>query len=155
MKSHVACWLIYQLTCATTSALQTRNSALSFEIEYQQLHQIQELCYYSENKAKIVLSFSLTAIKYFHAKLHPTNICSVTGRLFVGIIQARCFCCLLDNNFRIFSRYLCVFACFDRKISAFFFFKYSITRCKSISLSIKYCGVELRDLRMSQQHFDQ
>lgn len=154
MKSHVACWLINQLTCATTSALQTRNSALSFEMEYQQLHQIQELCYYSENKAKIVLSFSLTAIKYFHAKLHPTNICSMTGRLFVGIIQARCFCCLLDNNFRIFSRYLCVFACFDRKISAFFF-KYSITRCKSISLSIKYCGVELRDLRMSQQHFDQ
>ena len=121
MKSHVACWLINQLTCATTSALQTRNSALSFEMEYEQLHQIQELCYYSENKAKIVLSFSLTAIKYFHAKLHPTNICSVTGRLFVGIIQARCFCCLLDNNFRIFSRYLCVFACFDRKISAFFF----------------------------------
>lgn len=155
MKSHVACWLINQLTCATTSALQTRNSALSFEMEYQQLHQIQELCYYSENKAKIVLSFSVTAIKYFHAKLHPTNICSVTGRLFVGIIQARCFCCLLDNNFRIFSRYLCVFAFFDRKISAFFFFKYSITRCKSISLSIKYCGVELRDLRMSQQHFDQ
>ena len=91
MKSHVAYWLINQLTCATTSALQTRNSALSFEMEYQQLHQIQELCYYSENKAKIVLSFSLTAIKYFHAKLHPTNICSMTGRLFVGIIQARCF----------------------------------------------------------------
>ena len=92
------------------------------------------MCYYPENKSKIALSLSLTGIEHFHAELPKTNICCVTRRLSVGIIQARCSCCLLYDNFRTICRSLWLFACFDRKVSAFFF---SITTCKSTSLSIE------------------
>ena len=68
----------------------------------------------------MVISLSLTAIEHLYAELRQTNICGVTRRLFIGIVKARCSCCLLDNNFRIFWRSLCLFACFDRKVSAFF-----------------------------------
>ena len=91
------------------------------------------MCYYPENKSKIALSLSLTGIEHFHAELPKTNICCVTRRLSVGIIQARCSCCLLYNNFRTICRSLWLFACFHRKVSAFF----SITTCKSTSLSIE------------------
>ena len=99
---------------------------------------LKKRCYYSENKTKIMLSLSLTAIEHFHAELHQTNTCGATRGLFVGIIQARCSCCLLNNNFRIFWRSLCEIDCFDRKIPALFF-KHSRTTCKSTSLSIKCC----------------
>ena len=92
------------------------------------------MCYYPENKSKIALSLSLTGIEHFHAEVPKTNICCVTQRLSVGMIQARCSSCLLYNNFRIICRSLSLFACFDRKVSAFFF---SITTCKSTSLSIE------------------
>ena len=76
----------------------------------------------------------VTAIEHFHAELRKTSICCVTHRLSVGIIQARCSCCLLDNNFIIICRPLWLFASFDR-----IFFKHSITTCKSTSLSIECC----------------
>ena len=63
-----------------------------------------------------MLSLPITAIEHFH----------VTRGLFVGIIQARCSCCLPDYNFRMFCRSLCLFAYFDRKASTFFFFFRSI-----------------------------
>ena len=85
------------------------------------------------------MSLSLTAIEHFHAELSKTNICCVTRRLYLGIIQARCSCCLLDNNFIIICRSLWLFASFDRKVSTFFFFKHSLTTCKSTSLSIECC----------------
>ena len=85
-----------------------------------------------------MLSLSITAIEHFYAELRRTNICCVTRRLSVGIIPARCSCCLLDNNFRIISRFPWLFSCFDRKVSAFFF-KHSITTRKSTSLSIECC----------------
>ena len=85
-----------------------------------------------------MLSLSLTAIEHFHAELPKTNICCVTRRLFVGIIQARRSCCLLNNNFRIICRSLWLFASFGRKVSAFFL-KHSIITCKSTSLSIECC----------------
>ena len=84
-----------------------------------------ELCYYLEDKIKTVLSLSLTAIEHFHAELRKTNICCVTRRLYLGIIQARCSCCLLDNNFIIICRSLWLFASFDRKVSTFFFQAFS------------------------------
>ena len=62
----------------------------------------------------------------------------MTRKLSVVIIQARCLCFLLDNNFRIICRSIRLFACFDRKVSAFFF-KHSATTCKSTSLSIECC----------------
>ena len=62
----------------------------------------------------------------------------MTRRLSIVIIQARCLCFLLDNNFRIICRSIRLFACFDRKVSAFFF-KHSVTTCKSTSLSIECC----------------
>ena len=68
-----------------------------------------------------MLSLSLTAIEQFHVELRQTNMCYVTRRLSVGIIQARCSCCLQDDNFRIVCRSLWLFACFGRKVSAFFF----------------------------------
>ena len=92
------------------------------------------MCYYPDNKRKIALSLSLTGIEHFHAELPKTNICCVTRRLSVGIIQALCSCCLLYNNFRTICRSLWLFVCLDRKVSAFFF---SITTCKSTSLSIE------------------
>ena len=93
------------------------------------------MCYYPENKSKIALSLSLTGVEPFYAELPKTNICCVTHRLSVGMIQARCSCCLLYNNFIIICRSLSLFACFDRKVSALFFF--FITTCKSTSLSIE------------------
>ena len=53
------------------------------------------------------------------------------------VVQARCSCCLLNSNFRICCRYLCLFFCFDRKY--LYFFKHSITTYKSTSLSIECC----------------
>ena len=66
-----------------------------------------------------------------------TNICGVTLRLFIGIIQGRCSCCLLDNNFRIFCRSLFVFAGFNSMMSAFF--KHYLTTCKLTSLLVECC----------------
>ena len=114
------CWLTYKFPVLQLRLLQTRNSALSFERKYQYLFQIQKRCYYSGNNTKIVLSLSLTAIEHFHAELRLTNICGVTRRLFIGIIQARCSCYLLDNKFRLFCRSLCVFSYIDLKYLPFF-----------------------------------
>ena len=88
-----------------------------------------------------MLSLPITAIEHFHSELCQTNICGVTRRLFVGIIQARCSCCLPDYNFRMFCRSLCLFAYFDRKVSLFlnFFYKYCISTRKSTSLLLEYC----------------
>ena len=113
-----ACWH----TCSRMQLrlLPPRNYALQLEWVYQWIYQIaKKLCCYSENKTKIVFSLSLTAIEHFHKELRQTNICGVTRKLFVGIIQARCSRCLLDHNFGILCRSLFAFACFDRKTSGF------------------------------------
>ena len=73
----------------------------------------------------------------FPWRTRQTNICCVTRKHFFGIIQARCSCCMLNDNFRIFSRSLCIFACFDVKY--LHFFKHFIWTYKSTSLSIECC----------------
>ena len=120
LKSHAVCWLTYKFPVQQLRLLQTRNSALLLVRKYQYLFQIRKRRYYSGNNTKIVLSLSLTAIEHFHAELRLTNICGVTRRLFIGIIQARCSCCLLDNKFWLFCRSLCVFAYIDLKYLPFF-----------------------------------
>ena len=138
LKSHAACWLtlLQVLVCYNFGFY--RRKILRSRLRANINSSIKrKLCYYPENKIKIVLSSSLTAIAHFHAEIRRTNICCVTQKLSVRIIQARCSCCLLDNNSRIICRSLWLFACFFRKVSAFFFFKDSSITCKSTSLSIE------------------
>ena len=88
-----------------------------------------------------MLTLSLTAIEHFHAELRQTNICCVTRRLSVGIIQARCSCFLLNKNFRIICRSLRLFACFYRKIQ--YFLKHFMATYKNKVFNIMYGKVWL------------
>ena len=88
-----------------------------------------------------MLTLSLTAIEHFHAELRQTNICCVTRRLSVGIIQARCSCSLLNKNFRIICRSLRLFACFYRKIQ--YFLKHFMATYKNKVFNIMYGKVWL------------
>ena len=85
-----------------------------------------------------MLTLSLTAIEHFHAELRQTNICCVTRRLSVGIIQARCSCFLLNKNFRIICRSLRLFACFYRKIQYFFKHGDSFVRNMDASVELRH-----------------
>ena len=120
--SHAECWLtLFQAPVCDNFGFYRREILHSLTWEEISIALSNcKLYFYSENKIKIVLSLSLTVIKHFHAELRQTNICGVTRRLFVGIIQKRFPWCLLDNNFRIFCRSQCLFSCFHLKISAFF-----------------------------------
>ena len=88
-----------------------------------------------------MLTLSLTAIEHFHAELCQTNICCVTRRLSVGIIQARCSCFLLNKNFRIICRSLRLFPCFYRKIQ--YFLKHFMATYKNKVFNIMYGKVWL------------
>ena len=106
-----------------------------------------------------MLSLSLTTIEHFHVELCQTNICCVIWRLFLGIIQARSSCCFLNNNFRIICRFLWLFACFDRKLSAFFFkdsitssFYYSITSSNINLGNVMSLAPKIDEIRYVAQH---
>ena len=86
----------------------------------------------------MALSSSGTAIEHFQAELRQTNICSVTRKLSVGIVYARVYALCQTTISEYSADLLCLFACFDRKVSSIFFTHF-ITKCKSTSLSIECC----------------